>query len=123
MEDVTPTAICIHVSTNDIGSGKSVDEIIAEMEDLVKLIQRQDIVPIVSLVTVRDDKHAGKVDFVNERLRALCDKLRAECIEHDRVRKEHLNTSGLHIARQSNYILNNDFTEYFNYAISNDFWT
>ena len=122
LEDVTPTAICIHASTNDIGSGKSVEEIASEMKELVEMVQRQGILPIISLVTIRNDKHAEKVGLVNERLRVLCDTLGAGCIEHDSIRVEHLNTSGLHIARQFNYILNNDFTEYFNFAISKNFW-
>ena len=115
LEDVTPSAICVHVATNDI------DQIINEMEDLVKMIQRQGIMAIVSLVTVRDDKYSEKVRLVNERLRALCDRFRAGCVEHDDIQEEHLNTSGLHIARQHNYIFNNNFSKYFNDVISNNF--
>ena len=122
LEDVKPAAICLHVCTNDIGAGRSIDQILNEMEELVSMIQRQGILAIVSLVTVRDDKFSEKVELVNERLRALRDRLRAGCVEHDDIREEHLNTSGLHIARQHNYIFNNNFSKYFTYIISNNFW-
>ena len=36
-----PAAICVHVGTNDIDSGKGVGQISAEMEDLVIMIQKK----------------------------------------------------------------------------------
>ena len=36
LEDVKPEAICIHVSTNDINDGRSVEDITHDMEILIK---------------------------------------------------------------------------------------
>ena len=58
LEDgVTPRAICYHAGTNDLGSGKSIADIRSELENLVKLTRDQGIVPIISLVNERVDKH------------------------------------------------------------------
>ena len=39
LEDVTPQAICIHVSTNDIADGRNVDTIKEDMENLIVLVK------------------------------------------------------------------------------------
>ena len=87
LEDVKPEAICIHVSTNDINDGRSVGDITHDMEILINLIQRQGIVPIISLVTQRSDKHASKVDVVNKRLIRLCNHHGVGYIEHPNITK------------------------------------
>ena len=122
LEDVDPAAICIHAGTNNIGSGDGIEEIVSEYKELVSLLLGRGILPIISMITVRNDKHSEMVDLVNERLRVVCDTMGAGCIEHDGIKSEHLNTSKLHIARQFNYILNEEFIDYFNYAILNNFW-
>ena len=67
LEDVTPLAVCIHVCTNDISNGKNIQMIIEDMQNLIELIKRQGIVPIITLVT-QNDKHASRVNAVNSSL-------------------------------------------------------
>ena len=55
-DGVRPTAICVHAATNDIGSGRSIDEVVGETEALIKLIKEKEAMPIISLPTLRADK-------------------------------------------------------------------
>ena len=71
MEDVTPQAVCVHVSTNDISRNTDLEKIVAEMENLIVLIKDQGIQPIVSLVIPRNDKHGYKVKLINEMLMSI----------------------------------------------------
>ena len=43
LEDVKPDAVCVHAATNYISNGRSVDEIVLDMECLVNLIKQQGI--------------------------------------------------------------------------------
>ena len=121
LEDVKPEAICIHVSTNDINDGKSVEDITHDMEILINLIQRQGIVPIISLVTQRSDKHASKVDIVNKKLIRLCNHHGVGYIEHPNITNENLNPGGLHIARQYISLFSDNFVTFFNHLVQNNF--
>ena len=114
-DDVKPTAICIHASTNDIGSGKSVDNIVVDIENLINLVQNQGIMPILSLPTVRNDKFLQKINVLNGRLVELCKSYGIYFIEHRDIKAAHLNSGGLHIASQFNHILNASFAKCFNY--------
>ena len=121
LEDVKPNAVCVHVATNDISSGRSIDEILIDMENLVELIQRQGIVPVISLITQRADKYASKVEIVNKRLIILCNHLGVGYIDHMNITKESLNTGGLHIARENTSLFSNNFVKFFNYLTENNF--
>ena len=116
-DDVKPTAICIHASTNDIGSGKSVDNIVVDIENLINLVQNQGIMPILSLPTVRNDKFLQKINVLNGHLVELCKSYGIYFIEHRDIKAAHLNSGGLHIALQFNYILNANFAKCFNYLL------
>lgn len=121
LEDVSPDAICIHVATNDINGGRSVNEIIQDMENLIMLIQRQGIVPVFSLVTRRADKYSSKVDIINNRLIQLCNHHGVGYIEHQNITKNHLNSGGLHIAREHISLFSDNFAKYFKYLSVNNF--
>ena len=121
LEDVSPEAVCIHVSTNDISSGRSVEAITADMENLISLIHNQGKTAILSLFITRNDKHAEKVKVVNDKLIELCNRYRAGYIEHKDIQSPHLNSGGLHLARQFNYLLNDSLVNCFSYLVENDF--
>lgn len=121
LEDVKPNAVCIHVATNDISSGRSIDEIVIDMENLVDLIQRQGIVPVISLITQRADKFSSKVEIINKRLIILCNHLGVGYIDHTNITKDSLNTGGLHIARENTSLFSNNFAKFFNYLTENNF--
>ena len=121
LEDVKPNAVCAHVATNDISSGRSIDEILIDMENLVDLIQRQGIVPVISLLTQRADKYDSKVEIVNKRLVILCNHLGVGYIDHINITKDCLNTGGLHIAREHTSLFSNNFVNFFNYLTQNHF--
>lgn len=121
LEDVTPDAICVHVSTNDISDGRSVEDIITDMENIICLIQQQGIVPIISLVIQRMDRHASKVDIVNKKLIRLCNHHGVGYILHQNITPDHLNPGGLHIARQFISLFSNNFVAFFKYLVQNHF--
>ena len=121
LEDVTPEAILVHVSTNDISNGKNADTIAEDMENLVSMIDRQGIIPVISLVIPRNDKHATKVDSVNRALIEMCNKRGVAYIEHENITNNHLNPGGIHLTRQYSNLLNNNFVSYINYLVENDF--
>ena len=121
LEDVKPNAVCFHVATNDISSGRSIDEIVCDMENLVDLIQRHGIVPVISLLTQRSDKYSSKVEIVNKRLIILCNHQGVGYIDHENITKNHLNIGGLHIAREHTSLFSNNFVNYFNYLTQNNF--
>lgn len=113
LEDVKPNAVCFHVATNDISSGRSIEEIVCDIENLVDLLQRQGVVPVISLLTPRSDKFATKVEIINKRLIILCN--------HENITKNHLNIGGLHIAREHTSLFSNNFVNFFNYLTQNNF--
>ena len=118
LEDVDkPDALCIHVSSNDIGNGRSIEEIGTDMEYLITLVKRQGIEPILSMVVTRNDKYADKVRLVNERLRDLCVSYNIGYIEHANIKIEHLNTGGIHIQNQFNNMFADNLTNYFNFVL------
>ncbi len=121
LEDVSPKAICVHASSNDIGDGKTVEQINDELENLLMLIQSQGIIPIFSLLTNRKDKYNDKVNVINRKIIELCNQYGAGYIEHNNIKFSHLNTGGLHIAREHTHVLEENFTRFFNYLIENDF--
>ena len=121
LEDVKPEAICIHASTNDINDDKSIDEIVSEMGILIKVIQNKGIVPIILLITTRNDKHVAQVNITNKKLIHLCNEYGVGYIEHENITAEHLNPGGLHIARQHNHLLNDNFARFFNFVVDNNF--
>ena len=121
IEDVKPDVVCVHAATNDISNGRSVDEIVLDMEYLVNLIKQQGILPIISLLTQRADKHASKIGIVNKRLIRLCNHLGVGYIDHQNVTTDHLNAGGLHIAREHSSLLSHHFVTFFNYLTQNNF--
>ena len=68
LEDVKPEAICIHASTNDINDDKSIYGIVSEMGILIKVIQDKGIVPVITLITTRNEKHVAKVNITSKKL-------------------------------------------------------
>ena len=121
LEDVKPDAICYHVATNDISTGKGNDVIVQEMKRLIRLTQEQGIVPVISLVTKRTDRYASKVAELNNLLIDLCNDMCAGYIEHNNINTEHLNASGLHIDYSHTHLFGRNFTNYFNFLVENDF--
>ena len=116
-DKVEPTAICIHASTNDIGSGRHIEDIVGDMENLLKLIQGKGIMPIISLPTVRNDKFSQKINVLNGQLVQLCRRYEVCFIEHRDITSEHLNKSGLHINSKFNHLMNSNFAQCFNYLL------
>ena len=116
-----PDAICFHVGTNDIGVGKSIHDIMDELENLVKLTQRQGIVPVISLVTERTDKFSSKVNQLNELIIQLCNDMGVGYIEHRNINSTHLNGSGLHIEYTYTHLFSKKFVNYFDFLLENDF--
>ena len=121
IEDVKPDAICFHVGTNDINSRKSTLEIRKEIEYLIKLTQRQGILPVLSLITKRTDKYGGKVDELNQVIVDLCNRHGVGYIEHANIQACHLNESGLHIDVKHTHLFSANFANYFNSLVNNDF--
>ena len=116
LEDVT------HVGTNDIGAGKSVNDIQQELRNLIILTKPQGIVPIISLLTKRTDNFAGKVEHMNNLIVELCNELEVGYIEHDNINATHLNTGGgLHINNSYTSIFGDNFVNYFNFLVTNNF--
>lgn len=116
-----PDALCIHVSSNDIGNGRSIDDIEKDFENLINLVKRQDIQPIVSMVIIRKDKYANKVEEVNYRLRNLCIKYNLGYIDNTNIKIEHLNAGGIHISNSFNYLFADNLSNYFNFVVQNEF--
>ena len=121
LEDMTPDAICFHVGTNDLNAGKSMRDIIADLNYMIKLTQDSGIVPVLSLVTQRSDKFSSKVYQLNQMIVELCNDLGVGYIEHQNINSTHLNESGLHIAAKYTYLFSDNFARYFNSLINNDF--
>ena len=113
-------AISVYVSSNDIGSGKCVDEIASEMEYLLTIIKSQGIQPIISMVQTGNDKHAYKVPLVNNMLRDLCVQYNIGYIDNTNIKIEHLNPGGVHIQKQFNYMFTDNLTKYFNMLCGGD---
>ena len=91
------------------------------MEQLVQLIQRQGIVPVISLLTQRGDKYASKVEIINKRIIILCNNLGVGYIDHQNITKDHLNMGGLHIAREYTSLFSDNYVNFFNYLTQNNF--
>ena len=120
LEDITkPDAICIHVSSN--GNGRSVDDIEEDLENLITMVKRQGIQPIMSMVVKRNDRYGYKVREVNQRLTILCLKYNIGYVEHENIKLEHLNAGGIHISNRYGHLVTNNFSNYFNYAVQNEF--
>ena len=116
-----PEAICFHVGTNDISSGKSTNDIKKELSYLLRLTQRQGIVPVMSLLTRRTDKCSDKVYHLNQVIVDLCNELGVGYIEHQNINENHLNEGGLHIASECTHIFSNNFVNYFDSLVRNEF--
>ena len=116
-DNIKPTAICIHASTNDIGSGRNVEDIVGDLENLIKLVTEGGMMPILSLPTVRTDKFSQKINVLNSHLVQLCKRNGIHFIEHRDIKSEHLNQGGLHIISKFNYLLNANFAKCFNYLL------
>ena len=112
-----PTAICIHASTNDIGSGRNIEDIVGDMENLIKLVQGEGIMPIISVPTIRTDKFSHKINVLNGQLVQLCRRYGVCFIEHRDIKSEHLNKGGLHIIAKFNHLMNSNFARCFNYLL------
>ena len=121
IEDVTPTAICYHVGTNEISSDKELREIKDEFRELLLLTERQGIIPILSLATARSGRYASRVNELNDIMKDLCNDLRMGYIEHKNIGNEHLNASGLHIASKHTSLFGSNFVNFFKYLSENDF--
>ena len=121
LEDIDnkPDAICIHVSTNDIGAGRDIDNIVEDFENLIILIKRQGIEPLISLLTVRNDKYGHKVKIMNERLEDLCLRYNVSYVDHSNIRNEHLNQGGIHISNQFKHLFTDNLYKYFTYIVQN----
>ena len=119
LEDASPQAICVHVSTNDIGNNKTVSEIEDEMEELIVLIKQKGILPIISLVLPRNDKHAQKVKLVNDKIIALCSCYNVCYIEHKNIKTEHLNPGGVHLVEKFKQLFTDNLVNHFNYICDN----
>ena len=123
LEDIKkPDLLCIHVSANDIGDGRSVETIVTDLENLITIVQRQGIIPVMSMVTIRNDKHGYKVRVVNERLRKLCVQYNVDYIEHENIKLEHLNPGGVHIVNKFNYLFSENLSNYFNYMLRKELY-
>ena len=116
-----PDALCIHVSSNDIGNGRNIDDIEKDFENLISLVKSQQIQPILSMVIKRNDKYGYKVGEVNDRLRKLCVKYNIDYIDNENIRIEHLNAGGIHISNPFNYLFADNLSKYFNYAVQHQF--
>ena len=77
--------------------------------------------PVISLLTQREDKYASKVEIINKRLIMLCNHLGVGYIDHINITKDCLNTGGLHIARENTSLFSNNFVNFFNYLTQNNF--
>ena len=120
MEDIErPDFLCIHVSSNDIGSGRKVETIEENLEYLIKLVKEQNVQPIMSLVIQRNDnnRYSYLVDEVNRRIIQLCEKYNVGYIDHSNITTEHLNAGGVHISNHYNYLLLKNMSSCFNYVV------
>ena len=95
----------------------------SDIEYLIKLTQRQGIVPVISLVTVRNDRerYSSKVDELNQAIVDLCNEEGVGYIEHQNINYRHLNESGIHIHHKHTSIFSNNFVNFFNYLVNSDF--
>ena len=116
-DGVRPTAICVHAATNDIGSGRSIDEVVGETEALIKLIKEKEAMPIISLPTLRADKFSKDIQHLTERLIQLCNSYEVHYIQHRAITKEHLNQGGLHISSRYTYLFTKNFSNCFNFLL------
>ena len=91
------------------------------MGTLIKVIQNKGIVPIITLITTRNDKHVAKVNITTKKLIQLCNEYGVGYIEHENITAEHLNPGGLHIARQHNHLFNDNFACFVNFVVDNNF--
>ena len=102
---------------------KSINTIKNEMESLVLLINQQGILPIVSLVIPRNDKHVTKVSIINKELIILCNNVGAGYVEHENIKKPSSKSWRIHIMKQHNHLLNDNFVKFLNYLVDNNFCT
>ena len=76
------------------------------------MINQQGILPIVSLVIPRNDKHVTKVSIINKELIILFNNVGAGYVEHENIKSQHLNPGAIHIMKQHNHLLNDNFVKF-----------
>ena len=103
--------IC-HFGTNNLRSPKSADQIAREIVNIGLEIKTDQNEVVISSITHRNDKLNAKGSDVNKLLKSLCNDYSLGFIDNGNIRRNHLNSSGLHLNMQGTAALANNFLDY-----------
>lgn len=100
LDMMKPDYVFIHVTKDDVTSGRTLAMIKADMEDLITYILCLRKKPIISMMVIRNDENRYKVNVVNDMLRTLCLKHKVRYVQHKNIRSEHLHSDGIQLRDQ-----------------------
>ena len=95
--DLDPEAYVTHISTNDLTTDITPDEIFSEILHLIKELKTDKIKIVVSTIVPRGDAYNTKAEKVNSLLKEFCENNCIDTISHDINVKKHLNKGKLHL--------------------------
>ena len=115
--DLDPEAYLIHISTNDLTTNITLDEICSKILRLIKEFKTDKNKIVISNIVPRGDAYNTKVEKVNALLKEFREKNGTDTISHDNINvKKHLNKGKLHLNDKgiSNFVRNfRDFLNVF----------
>ena len=99
-----PDYVVVHVGTNDIHAGRSIEDIKADFRKLHDYLKDKGIFLVISLLTCRSDNHRGTIPRINHMLIELADELGIGYSGNE-IGDVHLNQSRYHLKNEGTQVL------------------
>ena len=113
-----PDIIYLHVGTNDLTDyAVNLDWIALQYERLIRYIESQGIIVVVSLITMRNTIRNDRVIDFNKLLVNVCTKLCVNFVFNCNITSEYLNSSGIHLNAKGTNLFIENFSDFMNYLV------